>query len=80
MSQQREMEVLGVAYVGPHCVHPETYEIVIHVQAAPDAPSEHIALRYRPSDAAFLALAMQSNPPQSHADERLLDHVAALGT
>jgi hypothetical protein len=80
MGEQREMEVLGIAYVGPHCVHPESYEIVIHVQAAPNVPAEHIALRFRPSDAAFLALAMQSNPPRPRADERLRDHVAALGT
>ena len=80
MGAQREVEVLGIAYVGPHCVEPDTYEIVVQVRPAPEAPPEHLALRFRAGEAAFLALAMQSNPPRSSSDERLQDHLAALGT
>lgn len=80
MSEPRDLEVLGIAYVGPDCVERDTYEIVVEVRPAPGAASEHLALRLRAGDAAFLKLAMQSNPPHAAPDERLLDHVAALGT
>ncbi|HZB90180.1 MAG TPA: hypothetical protein VE397_01985 [Stellaceae bacterium] len=80
MGEPRDVEVLGVAYVGPDCVERDTYEIVLEVRPAPGAAPEHLALRFRAGDAAFLTLAMQSNPPRVAPDERLLDHVAALGT
>lgn len=80
MTEKCELNVLGVSYVGPHCVEADCYEIVLEVQPARGAPWMHIALRFQAAEATFLAHMMQSNPPHARVDEHLLDQVAAHDT
>ena len=80
MTERCELDVLGVSYVGPHCVEPDRYEIVLEVQPAPGAPRTQIALRFQAAEATFLAHMVQSNPPHARVDEDLLDQVAAHDT
>jgi hypothetical protein len=80
MSEKWELDVLSVTYAGPHCVAADTYEIALQVKPAPGVPSESISLRLHTAEAALLALAMQSNPPQTRLDETLLSRVAAHDT
>jgi hypothetical protein len=80
MSETAELDVVSIAYAGPHCVEPDTYEIVVQVKPAPGAPAGLVALRLRRAEAALLALAMQANPPDRRLDADLLDRVAAHDT
>jgi hypothetical protein len=80
MSERCELEVLGISYVGPHCVDADNYEIGVQVQPAPGRPWSLIVLRFRPAEATFLARAMHANPPQVRVDDHLLEQVAAHDT
>jgi hypothetical protein len=80
MSEKCELDVLGISYVGPHCVETDIYQIEVQVQPTPGAPWGHIVLRFRPAEATFLAHMMQSNPPHARTDEHLLAQVAAHDT
>jgi hypothetical protein len=75
-----ELAVLGVAYVGPHSVEGDIYEIELHVQPAPDFPCRLVALKFRAPEARFLAHAVRTNPPPELADRHLLEQVAAHET
>ncbi|HWI28410.1 MAG TPA: hypothetical protein VN668_15665 [Stellaceae bacterium] len=80
MAESLEVDVLGVTYVGPHCVEPENYEIVVRVRTTPRLGSDHLTLRFRGAEAAFLAAALQANPPRTRRDDRLMDQVAVHDT
>jgi hypothetical protein len=80
MSEKCELDVLGVSYAGPHSVQSDIYTIEVQVQPTPGAPWGHIALRFRPAEATFLAHVMQSNPPHARVDEHLMEQVAAHDT
>jgi hypothetical protein len=80
MSEKRELDVLEVSYVGPHCAEADIYEIELQVQPTPGAPWGLVALRFRPAQATFLSHMIQSNPPREHVDVHLLEQVAALNT
>jgi hypothetical protein len=80
MSEKCELDVLEVSYVGPHCYEADIYEIRVQVQPTPGASWGHIALRFRPAQATFLARLVRGNPPRESVDEHLLEQVAALST
>ena len=80
MNEKRELDVVGVSYVGPHCVQTDIYEIDVQVQPTLGAPCGLIALRFRPAEAMVLAHMMQSNPPRARVDDHLMDQVAAHDT
>ena len=80
MSEECELDVLEVSYVGPHSVEAGIYEIRVQVQPTPGVPWGHIVLRFRPAQSTFLACMVRGHPPRESVDEHLLEQVAALDT
>ncbi len=80
MRETYQADVAEVVYAGPHCVQPEIYEIEVKAEPGLGAPATYITLRFRPSDARFLAHLLQSNPPQVPDSGELLDRVAGHDT
>jgi hypothetical protein len=80
MTDRCELAVRAISYVGPHPIEAESYEIELRVEPTPEVAGGLVILKFRPSEAAFLAQLMRLNPPPATVDETLLRRVAAHET
>lgn len=80
MADQYEAEVKTIVGVGPHPVRSDTHQIELEVAPAPGAPWRYVVLSFKPNEAALLLKLLQATAPDTRADNRLLDAVAAHDT
>jgi hypothetical protein len=76
----QEAEVSSIEYVGPHTTRGEFYEIIVTLAEPGETRHSRLSLLFRPSEAVFLAHALQAVPPNPTTEDHVLTDIARLQT